>query len=172
MWRAVASKQQLSDISELPWPLHHQVSLDRAANQTPSAHAMVGKRAVAGKAAAQWDQSALQGVWPEILALTTPIKHPGMKLNQIPPSPHSLHCLSVAARKTPMASRKSAGKTNWDAQPFLFLQALLCLSRLRTLPKSTRHEHFVLQSFFSENPFIYWTETRAAVLWEGAGSLP
>lgn len=164
MWRAVAGKQQLSDIPEL--------STGRAANQTP-AHATVCKRAVAGKAAAQWGQSALQRLWPEISALNTTIKHSGVKLIRSLLHPTA----STAHQQLPERHLWPTGKvqvktTEMPSNLFSCKLFSACLTSGRTLSKSIRHEHFVLWSFFSENPFIYWTEMRFIFMWQGAVSCP
>lgn len=119
-------KQQLSEIPE-------QVSMGRAANQSP-ALATVCKKAVAGKAAAQWGQSALQGLWTEISALNTTIKHPGVKLIRSLLQPTA----SPACQQLPERHQWPTGKVQEKflilqalLQQFLILQALLCLSHLR-----------------------------------------
>lgn len=160
MWRAVASKQQLSDIPE-------QVSMGGAAHQTP-AHAMVCK----GLWQEELQPSEITQPWKGLawnFSLYTTIKHPGMKLNQVP-SLHSLYCMSAIARKTPMANRKNAGENNWDSKQFLLLWALLCLSHLR----SKEHQALAVYdpSFQRTFFFLNWTEMRSIFLWQGAVSHP
>lgn len=94
-----------------------------------------------------------------------------MKLNQVPSSPHSPCCLSAISRNTPMASRKSAGKNNWDAQQFLLLKELFCLTHLRK-NIAKEHQAFGFMILLLRKPFFYRTEMRAVGLWEAAVSLP
>lgn len=133
---------------------------------------MVCKRAVAGKAAAHWDLSALQGLWPEILALNTIIKHPGVKLIRSLLHPTASSMRQQLPERQLWPTGKVQVKTTELPNNFFSCKLFARLISGRTLPKSTRHEHSVLWSFFSENPFIYWREIKYIFMWQGAFSCP
>lgn len=170
MWRGVASKQQLSDIPEIPSAGLH----GWRANQTP-AHAMVcGRKSCSPVRLVSLQRGLAWNFSPYT------IKHPGMKVNQTPSSPHSLQCLSAIARKAPLANRKSAGKNNGDAQQFLLLQDLLCLSHLTSKKHQALAVCFMIILFrktvgfflFYFWGFFNWTEMRSIFLWWVAVSQP